>query len=251
MSLQTNKKFIETDNIEDILEHLSPDAAIFFDLDNTLIESCQHFGTVQWFEHYEKKLLEGGRSPMEAEQEMQSLWNQKLLPGMVVRLLDNSTPDLFLELQQRGHRVLGLTARYPADASYTHSQLGRLGIQFCQQHDNFEIPFEFPVLFDKGIIYASMLNPKSTALLAVLKQIDYYPSSIIFIDDKMAHVHDVEQSVSALDINYVGVRYSKADKRVQEFDPHIAKIQMDAFPEFISDEEALKMMINYRLNEPN
>ncbi len=239
----STKKIIETESFEEILEHLTPDTAIFCDLDNTLLESCQHFGTVQWFEHYEKKLLDEGKSPIETERFLQLLWNE-LLPKMSVRLLDDTVPNLLRDLQMRGHLVLGLTARYPMDAEYTHLQLQRLGIQFDQRYSDHDMDLEHPAIFHKGIIYASSFNRKSAALLALLKQIDYYPPNLIFIDDKMSHVQDLELFVPPFNINYVGVRYGKADKRVKEYDPQIAQMQMKLFPEFISDEQAKQLLVS-------
>ncbi|MBA3238763.1 MAG: DUF2608 domain-containing protein [Parachlamydiaceae bacterium] len=76
----------------------------------------------------------------------------------------------------------------------------------------------------------------------LLKQINHFPQKVLFVDDKLNHVQSLEGPLAELNIDYIGVRYSKADERVQEFDAQIADLQMKHFLKFISDEEAREML---------
>jgi Protein of unknown function (DUF2608) len=48
--------------------------------------------------------------------------------------------------------------------------------------------------------------------------------------------------VESLGIDYVGIRYGKADERVKSFDPKIADVQLEHFHKILSDEEALHLL---------
>lgn len=79
--------------------------------------------------------------------------------------------------------------------------------------------------------------------MAFLNQLDKLPEKIIFVDDKLSHVQDLENSLRAFNIEYVGIRFSKMDKGVNEYDDEIAEIQSEFFPQFISDEAARKILL--------
>lgn len=235
------RKIIETDCYHEIRSHVTENTAIFFDLDNTLVEPVQHFGSVQWGEHYEKMLLDTGISLKEVEDILQPFWNQ-LLPDLSMRLLDQTAPNTIREFQQKGHLVLGLTARDPMDAIYTHPVLDQHGIRFECEFSDQEILMSHPAIFERGILFSGIHNSKGESLVALLKQINHFPQRVLFVDDKLNHVQSLEEPLAALNIDYIGVRYSKADKRVQEFDPQIADLQMQHFPKFISDDDARQML---------
>ena len=80
-------KIIETDLFEEVINHLSPNTIIFCDLDNTLIEANQQFGSVQWGDNHKRKLIELGHSPKAAEEILRNLWLE-ILPIMPMRLVD-------------------------------------------------------------------------------------------------------------------------------------------------------------------
>lgn len=237
-----SKKIIETDDLQDLHQHLTPETIVFFDLDNTLLEPCQHFGTVQWGEYYYKKLMDDGEPPESAEKIAQSMWG-KYLPNAELRLLDPQSPSVISQLRQKGHLVLALTARYPDEAYYTHPQLQRLGFEFDRRFGDQTVPLPFPALFENGVLFASTLNTKGSALIALLERVNLKPKKILFIDDKLSHVEDLESTLAPLDIDFVGIRYSKADNRVNSFDPQIADLQMELFPRFVSDEEAFELLM--------
>lgn len=239
--MKKSAKIIETECFNEIRSHITENTAIFFDLDNTLVEPVQHFGSVQWGEHYEKRLLDTGKTLKEVEAILQPYWN-KLLPDLSMRLLDQTAPNIIRELQQKGHLVLGLTARDVVDAIYTHPLLDQYGIRFECEYADQEISMRYPAIFERGILFTGIHNTKGETLVELLKQINHFPQRVLFVDDKLNHVQSLEGPLAALNIDYIGVRYSKADKRVQEFDPQIADLQMQHFPKFISDDEARQML---------
>lgn len=232
-------KIIEADTFEEILQHLSPQTIVLCDLDNTLIEASQHLGSVQWGDHYKKKLIEAGETAEKAEEMMEQFW-LKMLPTVPMRLVDAEAPKIIENMQQKGTLVLGLTARYSEEAPYTHPQLNQFGIHFNQFFEK-EINLKAPLLYEKGILFSGT-HKKSEALLAFLKQLPQLPQKIIFIDDKYRHIQDLENALASFQLDYVGIRFSKTDERIHAFNPLIAEIQEEFFPEFITDEEALQIL---------
>lgn len=234
-------KLIEAESLEEIIKHLSYNSLVFCDLDNTLIMANQHFGSVQWGDHYINKLIETGESPQRAEEYVHHLW-MTILPSLPMRLVDPDAPQIIQNIRNSGIQVLGLTARFPYEAPYTHPQLQKFGIQFDHPYSDHEIPVDYPALYEKGILFSGTRNKKSEVLINFLKRFHLFPKKIIFIDDKWSHVKDLESALAPFNIEFVGIRLSKADKHVNEYDPLIAEIQMDLFPNFISDEEALQLL---------
>ena len=188
------------------------------------------------------KLVAGGETPEMAEQIAQGLW-AKYLPNAPLRLIDANSPSFICQLQSKGHVVLGLTARYPGEAFYTHPQLERLGFSFDRRFPDHALSLCAPAIFEKGVLFASALNTKGQALEALLQQLNLKPKKIIFVDDKIHHVENVQAASAQLDLDFLGIRYSSADKRVHAFDAQIAELQMQLFPRFVSDEEAFQMLV--------
>ena len=236
-------KIIETDLFEEVVNHLSPDTILFCDLDNTLIEASQQFGSVQWGDNYRRELIDSGESSEKAEEIVHDLW-LKMLPIIKMRLVDVEAPKIIQKLQQNGCIVLGLTARYQEEAPYTHPQLDQVGIYFDKRYPDQEIVLNNSVLYEKGILFCGTHNKKSEALITFLKQLNLFPQKIIFLDDKLSHIQDLENSLAPSNIDYIGIRFSKADKRVREYDSTLADIQSKLFPPFITDEEAYQLFLS-------
>jgi hypothetical protein len=233
---------LETEFFEEIINHLSPNTLVCCDLDNTLIEASQQFGSVQWGDNYRRSLIESGVSSEEAEEIVHQIW-MKMLPIITMRLVDTEAPRIIQNFQQKGCIVLGLTARYPEEAQYTHSQLNRVGIHFDNRYSRQKMLLNGPVLYEKGILFCGTCNKKGEALINFLKRIEFKPQKIVFIDDKLTHIKDLENILTSFNIDYVGIRFSKADKRVNEYDQALADLQWRLFPHFVTDEEAKQLLL--------
>jgi hypothetical protein len=232
---------METEFFEEIINHLSPNTLVCCDLDNTLIEASQQFGSVQWGDNHRRSLIESGVSPEEAEEIVHQIW-MKMLPIITMRLVDPEAPRIIQNIQQQGHIVLGLTARYPEEAQYTHAQLDRVGIRF-NSGDHQKMLLDGPVLYENGILFCGNYNKKGETLINFLKIIKLKPKKIVFIDDKLSHIKNLENILTSFNIDYVGIRFSKADKRVNEYDQALADLQWRLFPSFVTDEEAQQLLL--------
>lgn len=240
-------KLIETEKLDEIFNHLSLDTLVISDIDNTLIETDQHLGSVQWGENLISKLIASGESPEKAHRSIHDHW-LAILPNANMRLIDEKTPSIFHQIRQKGVTLMGLTARHPLEASFTHPQLHKVGLHFDYQDGNSHetFPLNHAATYDKGILFCGIRNKKSDVLLSYLDKKNYKPKRVIFIDDKWDHVIDLEKALTAHHIDYVGIRLSKTDKRVKEYHDTIADIQWKSFPSIISDEEAYKLLKTMR-----
>ncbi len=80
--------------------------------------------------------------------------------------------------------------------------------------------------------------------MKLLEILSLKPKHIVFINDKLTHVRDVEGSVELSGIEFTGLRYTFSDERVQNFRQDIAEIQwtQSSFNYILSDEEALAIL---------
>lgn len=238
-----SSKILELDSFEDILKHVSHNTLVLCDIDNTLIEAQQHLGSVQWGDRYAETLIASGTSLAEAELIINDLWFD-MLPTIPMRLVDPQGPQVLTQMKAFGAVVIGLTARRPKEAALTHPQLERFGIQFSQPLPA-HIPLHPQLHYENGIIFSGEFDKKSEALLKILHHFERPPQRILFIDDKLDNVIDLETAVTNLKIEYIGIRFSKADQRVREYNQDVVDIQWKCLPQFISDEHAHSILQNH------
>lgn len=232
----------ESNTISSILNHIENNTIVIADLDNTLIESQSHLGSSQWGDHLGAVFSESGISIEEVDLLVGDLWFQ-VQPQIKIKCVDPETSLVINKLHEQKIPFIGLTARRPAETHYTLEQLSSVNI--CASKGFFDEGFlegftspRKGITCHEGIIFCTPINKKSMALQLYLEKLQVLPKKIIFIDDKMHHVKDIEKLAESLGIKYTGIRFSGSDERVKAFCPKIAKIQFDNLPTILSDEEA-------------
>jgi hypothetical protein len=81
-----------------------------------------------------------------------------------------------------------------------------------------------PAVLTDGIIFCND-NNKGQTLLKFLEACNYKPEIIVFIDDKLNHLLDVEKECLLNKIQFIGIRYGKLDSVAAQFDPKRAEKQ--------------------------
>jgi FMN phosphatase YigB (HAD superfamily) len=240
---------VDSPYFEEILNHVENMAEkkilIAFDIDNTLLRAKYHLGCVSWGEELITQLEQKGISTHEAEQIEDIFW-RTVQPHIAVDHVDAQAPRVISKIQENNILALGLTARNPDEATYTINQLDYLGINFSRSHallpcHSMVMP-EIGSLFAGGVIFGSLKNKKADVLFHFLDMHSIYPDCIIFIDDKLRHVQDLEEACKKRNIHYVGIRFSAADEYVRAYNHKIAEFQWAMFPKIITNEQAAIML---------
>lgn len=234
----------ETDKLSDLYPYLEEDVLVIFDIDNTLIEPAQTIGSDQWSWNRAKELMAKGVPEEDAFDQTNREW-RKIHSLTKVQTMEADTAHIIRDLQEQGYCLMGLTLRAPQNEAMTRRELKDVGINLshtCVQDETLHFQLEKEALFSEGVLYTSIANKKGFTLNAFLNEIGHRPGKIIFIDDKLSHVKDVEKTALALDIPYIGIRYSAGDKRLASFNPRLAELQWHYLHHILTDEEALNLV---------
>lgn len=233
-------KIIEAHSIKDLSQYLQKDTLIVFDIDNTLLECRQTFGSDQWFgnqiQHHQTQGSDYQTALNQALKHWVDIQHQTHL-----QLIELQAPEFIKELQQLGYPVMALTTRGEEVASVTLEQLNAVNIcmtvtapykeQAQLKHEKGESLCKEGVLFTAG-------GHKGYALAAYLKKAHYVPKRIVFINDKHSHLLPVEEMAEKENIEFIGLRYSQTDQKVQNYRKEIADIQQEFYQKILSDEAA-------------
>lgn len=255
--LVTDAKIIPTHQVSDILQEIDSNTFVFFDIDDTLLNTKILLGNSEWWKYFMNTVKDSNYNK-EHRPEVLALIG-KLLTGIPVVAIDICAPEIIKNLQNRGVTVLGLTARFlraeylstMGDLSY--NQLKSFGVDFSKTSLPGCINPEVNQFYSHGIIFTDH-TPKGPYLARFLKLMDLHPKKIVFIDDSLSQIQSVEQTVESLGIEFSGLHYGKLAAFHATFNPLIANIQLEAYlkeGKILSDEEALKIAKNNPNLDPN
>lgn len=224
-------EIIEIYEIEDIRSFVTQkDTLVLFDIDNTLITSSMSLGSYAWRTWIKNKLPNHELDfPL---YDALVLYIAKNIPWKPV---ESNTPQLIADLQLNNIPVFAFTARgrkrwYNMNIHgvdyFTHRQLDHIDIHFNQTL----IPDELQKLesdyFHEGIIFAGSIQ-KGNLFKHLFKDLNYHPSLIIFIDDKLELVQSVESAIQEFGIPIIGFWYRRTERDDKSFNPLIANIQLE------------------------
>jgi FMN phosphatase YigB (HAD superfamily) len=228
----------ESGQMKEILPYVTEETWVLVDLDNTLIESSLQLGSAQWRDHVREKARGAGYDKKGGEEILDQFW-LFVQPFIPVRLVDPETAQTIDRLHRDNVVVIGLTAREPKEIVHTQRQISSTGVSFAgPKSQSGVLPTPFPGLYQNGVIYCGD-NIKSEALLAFFQHVGATPKKVIFVDDKAEQVAGLEKTLEDRGIEFVGIRFSGADARVESFDGAVADFQFALLPLIVSDEEYL------------
>lgn len=162
--------------------------------------------------------------------------------------------DLVKQLTEHSVRQLVLTAYsvkpttyLPNPIQWRINQLNELGYRFEKLWPVFYFVLEdflckYCPTFKDGILCCDIF-PKSECLELFLKQIHWIPEKIVFIDDSLKNLVDVEAFCKREGIKYIGIQYLESQyiKSYIPFSEQLGKTQIDSLINrsvWLSDEEA-------------
>lgn len=210
--------------MHEVQEEITPQTLVVFDIDNTLITPTGNLGSDQWFFYLQKIYSLKGLSEKESMDQANLTWN-KTQELIKVKAVESDTPSWIEQLQKKGIKTMALTARNTDVADTTKKQLQSIQVNFratppssqTLKLSKTELQSEEGAIFTDGILLVGEGNNKGLVLRAFLKKLGYTPEKIIFIDDKLKHVNNMEKALSTLSIPYFGYRYAALDQQVEAF----------------------------------
>ncbi|MDR3645911.1 MAG: DUF2608 domain-containing protein [Candidatus Babeliales bacterium] len=238
-------------NAEDLLVSADQNSLVFFDLDETLIESTEMICKSQF--QNQSRQIKSKYKNLRATKESQSLLTKK-------HLIEPNIINIILDLQARRIKTFGLTARHSNQntTETTYSSFCGLGIDFFDPSiGDFNLiniqPAEYPnsaPVFYKGIIFTDASN-KGYAVYSFLKHTKTLPKKIILFDDNyqnLIHVKAVIDSINHHCINghyieFYGYHFTYVEKRNYQLDVKMAEYQFEHLSktqEWLCDEELKK-----------
>ncbi|WP_059359402.1 DUF2608 domain-containing protein [Parachlamydia acanthamoebae] len=238
-------KIVETPHFSEIVAYAKPNTLLILDIDDTLLIPVQTIGTDAWFMHRLK--IHECREKVYAAALDKALAEWEAIRHLThVKIVEEGTDQIIDDLQKQKITIMGLTTQGLALTTRTVNQLHSLKIDLSRTAPSAEDHYfinDHGILYRNGILFTSGTN-KGKALLKLLDLINYHPNRIVFINDKLKHLQDVEASVLSRNIDFIGLRYSYSDQRVANFCPEIANIQWrySTFNHLMSDEEAERLL---------
>lgn len=241
-------------NIEEIKNEVKPGDLVFFNIAEVLLDTETSLGTQAW-----RKFV---RSRVDSKLHDELTWF--VFNNVPPKAPEKNLPALIDDLQCGGYFVMAFTSRgrhewygsqIPQVDLVTEKMLNRIGIDFSRT-DFFSklLSEKYADFYHNGVIYATNGKDKAEVLTEILELTGYVPPKIVFVDDKMDSLVEIEEALGKLNIPFVGYAYNRTAKDHANFDPMIANIQLDwliMIRKVFSDEDAQKIKkANYLNPDP-
>jgi len=215
----------EIASMKEVLPYLTNETFLIYDLDNTLIEPVQSYGSDQWFEGMVAKLGTQGKSEAEAVDEILPLW-VKIQKVILSKTVEPSTSEVFSKSRGASKYLMAMTSRPVELQDTTRAQLKGLGIRFSMvtpAGSSFDTKVDGGTsAYRDGIYFLGAHKNKGHGLVAFLEKTQLKPKRIVFVDDKVRHVTSVNASLKDSGIEHEELRYGAADAKVKAFRMDVA-----------------------------
>jgi hypothetical protein len=168
-----------------------------------------------------------------------------ILAQMEFEVLNPKIVSIIGNLQKRNIKVIAFTLIHtgpfwPIESmtAWRWKCLNKFGLDFSPA---FQQDFDFggPV-FEKGVLYCDR-HEKGQVLVTFLNTLQFTPSKILFLDDKLANLQSVEENLGTVD--FTGFHYREVEERKVNLDLKLAHDQLLYLAqtgEWISDQKAGK-----------
>jgi len=218
---------IESDKLETVLNYLdTPNTLVIFDIDNTLARTITELGSDEWFcDLVDKKMAEGHDYITSIYYALPATFYAQFNIGL--RPTEEVAAELIANLIDQKIPVMALTTRSIFVTERTMEQLENIGISFLIpsiSQEDLVLHMPHPCFYRQSILFGGN-NDKGEALITFFHWMNYFPTRVVFIDDKMKYVLAVEKALKHYNIEFVGIRYAGCDECVKNFDATKAEEQ--------------------------
>ncbi len=222
----THCLIIESNTLEAVRDHIEQNTLVIFDIDNTLARPAQELSSDEWFCHLvNTKMAEGHDYITSIYYALPATYYAQF--NVALQATEISAASLIANLIDQNIPTMALTTRSLFVSERTFEQLEDINIRFLLQNisqDDLVLPMPHPCFYKNSILFGGN-NDKGETLITFFHWMNYYPKKVVFIDDKMKYLVAVEKALKHHNIEFVGIRYTGCDDRVQMFDPAKAELQ--------------------------
>jgi hypothetical protein len=222
---RTEASILRIDSMSAFTELADGADLVIFDLDKTVFEFPQSFGSGRWFEVEMALAPPSGPAREDAVREIRRI-GDLATHGKTHVPVEPFTVDLIRRLQRDGKTVMALTARRPVQAEETFRILKAIGIDFASSAPAHSPADSTLALYRNGVGFTAG-TAKGPMLVEFLRAANLRPKSVAFVDDKQKEVLSVISALSQGGIPARGAVYTGAD-RLFPFDAGIARVQRAA-----------------------
>lgn len=259
ISSNENSIILETDQFSDGLQFCKnpKNTLVLLDLDNTVLSYRHTLGTDQWVDFDYNEFIKSDASVSDAWAGVLKYYFE-FVPNIHpddVYAVELETPQHIRDLQGKGFKVLALTSRGDILQNETVTQLEQFDIDFNQgSFKDKQKKFSFGT---ESVLYNGMIlaggKDKGKCLLEVL-DIKKLPQTIIMYDDKLSNLQKVRSAIETLNnqeleknpdfklIQFIGIRYSRLDHKIQNVDKNIVELQKSYYKRVLSDSDAVTLL---------
>lgn len=206
---------ITSDEIEDILLHIhDKDALVIFDIDNTLITPEDMQASDPWFSQEMDTLIQQGYTPQQAVKKILPEHLEAHSTSTFYPVETGDTRAVVNALHEANIQVLAITARSGDFSTLTYEQLDATNILLTPEDMKWpRICYIFrdldpPVYYTPGILSVAG-GDKGQALQTFLEHLEYLPSQVIIIDDRLKNIEKVQAAVRNMNIPFTGLHYTR------------------------------------------
>ena len=244
------------------LELLDSNALVIFDVDETLIISLDKIRR----KHPEEIISQFTK--IYFNDRVKDIGHQEYLDSIRLKmseqkLIESQSAEIIDKLHKKNIRVIALTHMHAGRFStiqsmeeWRYQQLYNLAIDLTIGNPTNLILKNLPKgtishpVFHKGILATSRSCSKGQALVELLKQLNWQPSSIIFFDDYQEHVNSVYDEMKKLNIPCTAFHYRTTEIMDTSINFELAKFQYQYLFEhetWLDDNHATKIMNNKQI----
>lgn len=240
-------ELMEINQIDAIRPYITENALCLFDIDDTLIDNPTFLGSSPW-----RNWIKSKTAHFSTNFVLYDALTLFIAKNGPYKTVEPSTSALITDLQNQGQTVFAFTARgrsqwYTTHIEgvdrFTHEQLRYAGIDFKKTVIPQALQALDPTYFYEGIIFAKHIQ-KGDLFKQLFKDLNYTPSLILFVDDKLDQVQSVEAAVKEVGIPFIGFWYRRSELDRNNFNPKVTNIQLESLlltGEIMCDETALEL----------
>ncbi|MCH9633458.1 MAG: hypothetical protein S4CHLAM7_01830 [Chlamydiae bacterium] len=250
--------------IQDTLSKLDSKALVVFDVDEVIFTDEDLILKPQgdplkfqiFSEYYSKACSE------KEKVEISKTLSLPLLKAKKV-LTENNIPKIIKKLQEKNIKVIALTScpTKPFGAiknfeAWRLNHLAELDIDFEKTFKNlgrFQIDLQkgsrIPKpIFTKGVLFSGGFS-KAEVLSTFLKEIKFRPNQIVFVDDSLFNLEQMEVKLLELNIPHFGYFYDQSKNLNEVVDEKRSRFQFEYLfmhKEWLSDKQAKELMETHK-----